>query len=915
MSATGLGGVSISKSTSNKVTLPVLLPKGATIEGTQIPVRITYGPGWSASAGQNPNKGTTGNDGVSFLDIYTGAASKDEHIVKEGTSEVYPWNASSIMAAGYRELVAYYTPSDNLNLRSMHLILPFAYANGGKYKELSKIPTVTATFTLADGRSKTHTFDYSSVSKTFAPNQPAGVDLAYEALGLAKDDKVKSITITYKNADGSPVDGEFAMQAALRYDVMPGTPVGSRLEQKVEFVATLTDGTVVRRGPLQSPKQYDGITAERYDTLIAPQEVPPTVEQVATFLKASGTQVNAGDNRVMVALSNYQSASQLYEFPHSIVVLPLGVKINPNHADSDSYYIRSQRAYTYTVNIPPGEISVFSDDYMGTGHQAILINWKHETLMTKERLVAEFDVVIDKYAPDDLPLDSYGFAKTLTDKMIQRKPTSPIIQETVDLNGDGITGRDIATSHTKYVKNTEHDLKIEKFVKGKLDDEFSKFAYTTPGGSIDYKLVITNTTGENIYKMGFLDVLPTVGDLEVIKNSPRNSAFTPVLSGPITLPSEWASKTEVFYSTESNPKRSDVLYDKVKYSKNAEKHTDPADAVSPLWLKEADVTDWTKIRSFKIELKEGDIWVKGQNLELTFKMTAPESRDADYVIDDTAAGTPAENYSRVLYGKNAAWNSFAMTANGILPTEPERVGVVVLNAGGSVKAEYYIVNTDTKLKDDKQVIDPKTPVDTPYGDVPPAEIAKDGKTYRLVKSDDGRPDLKKGSDPQNGLVERREKVIKYQYELVSGGKVSVKYIIEGTEVTLENPAISEVDSNGNYVVKKENTEIGTPYDTTTMIFQPKRLMKDGKTYELTARKVDPKTDPITGEVKAEDQLIIYEYRLVEEPEAPTPGQPEKPNVSGPKTGDASDIQAHGLLILMSGILIFAMRLKKRREEG
>ncbi|SFE40855.1 hypothetical protein SAMN02910327_01150 [Peptostreptococcaceae bacterium pGA-8] len=151
--------------------------------------------------------------------------------------------------------------------------------------------------------------------------------------------------------------------------------------------------------------------------------------------------------------------------------------------------------------------------------------------------------------------------------------------------------------------------------------------------------------------------------------------------------------------------------------------------------------------------------------------------------------------------------------------------------------------------------------------------------------------------------------------MVSGGKVSVKYIIEGTEVTLENPAISEVDSNGNYVVKKENTEIGTPYDTTTMIFQPKRLMKDGKTYELTARKVAPKTDPITGEVKAEDQLIIYEYRLVEEPEAPTPGQPKKPNVSGPKTGDASDIQAHGLLVLMSGILIFAMRLKKRREEG
>ncbi|MDY3051238.1 MAG: isopeptide-forming domain-containing fimbrial protein [Parvimonas sp.] len=884
MTATGLGGVKISTSTSNKVTVPVLLPKGATLDGNNIAVRATYGPG-ADSTGQNPNKGRTAENGVDFLDVYTGAASSHEYIVKDGTSEEYKWNNARIMAEGYKELVAYYTPSDNINLRSIHILLPFAFKNGGGFKELTKVPTVTATFTLEDGSTKQHVFDYSAVSKTFAPGQPGGLDLAYEALGLKKDDKVKSIKINYKNADGSLVDGEFAIQAALRYDIMPGTAVGSKLEQKVEFVATLKDGTVVRRGPKQAPNQYEGLVAERYDTLIAPQEVPPTVEQVATFMNVIGSEVKSGDNRVYVALSNYQSASELTEYPHSIVVLPLGVKIKENHTDTDKYYIRSQRAYTYTVNIPPGEISIFSDDYMGTGHQAIMVKWNQETLKTKERLVAEFDVTIDKYAPDDLSLQSFGFAKTLTDKMLKRKDTSPIITETTDLNGDGITGRDIATSNTLYVKNTDHDLKIEKFVKGSRDTEFSKFGYTTPGGSIDYKLKITNNTGENIYKLGFLDILPTVGDLEVIKNSPRNSAFTPLLTGPIVLPAEWIDKVVVYYSTETNPTRTDILYEKVKYPTNAYKHEEALGAVAPTWLKESDVTDWKTIRSFKIELNNGDIWAKGQDIEITFKMVAPESTDADYVIMEKVTGNLADKYPRLAYAKNAAWNSFAMTTNGILPTEPERVGVIVLDLRGSVRAEYYIVNTDTKLQDDKQVKDVGTPVDELYSDVPPEEItSKNGKIYRLVKTEENTPLLKNGSDSPSGVVTNVEKVIKYQYELVSGGQVSVKYIIEGTEITLENPVLKEKDENGNYVVKKENTEIGTEYDTTTPDFMPKTLVKDGKTYVLTERKTDPKTDPVTGKVIEEPQLIIYEYKLQSEPvipEDPNPNIPDNPNPNIP----------------------------------
>ena len=111
-----------------------------------------------------------------------------------------------------------------------------------------------------------------------------------------------------------------------------------------------------------------------------------------------------------------------------------------------------------------------------------------------------------------------------------------------------------------------------------------------------------------------------------------------------------------------------------------------------------------------------------------------------------------------------------------------------------------------------------------------------------------------------------------------GGEVVVKYIIEGTEEVLENPAVQEKDADGNYIVKKPGTQVGTAYDTTDETFQPKKLTKNGKTYVLTERKVDPKTDPITGKVTEEKQLIIYEYKLVEEE---TPVDPPKPD---PKPG-------------------------------
>lgn len=88
---------------------------------------------------------------------------------------------------------------------------------------------------------------------------------------------------------------------------------------------------------------------------------------------------------------------------------------------------------------------------------------------------------------------------------------------------------------------------------------------------------------------------------------------------------------------------------------------------------------------------------------------------------------------------------------------------------------------------------------------------------------------------------------------------------------------------------------------------------------LTARKVDPKTDPITGKVTEEKQLIIYEYRLVEDE---TPADPPKPTkttkttkTGSVKTGDSANTAAYagamGLALAALAVLASGKRKKSR----
>src|SRR5690625_4697400 len=200
-----------------------------------------------------------------------------------------------------------------------------------------------------------------------------------------------------------------------------------------------------------------------------------------------------------------------------------------------------------------------------------------------------------------------GVGELITDTILQTDDD--------DLNGNGVTDEPRLKSGNIYTMRGEYNLQTEKYVRGELDNEWSQFGQTVPEGSIDYRLKLTNTTGKDLTKMVLMDVLPSEGDLGITDNFDRGSQFTPTLTGPIVIPTAWENKVDVVYSSAKNPKRNDLTKNTI-WPETTEQLTNPTGATDPNWMTASDVTDWSSIHSFKIELKDSVKWAADEAMTI-----------------------------------------------------------------------------------------------------------------------------------------------------------------------------------------------------------------------------------------------------------------------------------------------------------
>lgn len=491
-------------------------------------------------------------------------------------------------------------------------------------------------------------------------------EFSRESLGLSESDQVLSLKVHYENDDGSLIDGGLNTSLAptdILFSVKKGFE-GTATNKFMQYGFIQGEATPYYRvSPNDTSANW---TADRSVKVVQPENYDPVGRTAIEFSSVKdGNIVQLGKQRVNASLTLDNSSQVRMNGPlNGVILLPKGVTLTaaPNVKYSNAKKVVSENGGSY---------SVITDDYQGTGQQLIKVNWTDKELLFGESVGVAFDVNIAKECPANFNLYMYGFSgdETLNAPKVSGNPAiSDSISEVdkKDLNGDKNTTQTLIKSGKNYKLTKSVDVQTEKLVKGSLDANYSKFGHTVPEGDIFYQLKLMNTTGDDFSKLVLMDVLPSVGDSGITSKVSRGTAFTPSLTGPITLPDEWQDKVTVHYSSAKTPKIDDLTKN-VNYPETTEKLTNASSAVSPNWQTESSVTDWTAIHSFKVELKAGVEWVSGKEILLNFQMKAPSENELSANLLDPNL----EEQTR------AAWNSFAFAVDDLQVVEPEQVGVVI----------------------------------------------------------------------------------------------------------------------------------------------------------------------------------------------------------------------------------------------
>ncbi|SEN91318.1 Cna protein B-type domain-containing protein [Amphibacillus marinus] len=557
------------------------------------------------------------------------------------------------IAGDYREYITWYNIDNNLNLDKLNI--------GGtpRYRP-------TADFPVGIPLVRTPSFNIEAFINgsrvILVENAEINQDYNRGDLGLADDDFVSIVYINFTDApsgmSGLHVNYYFNVEQGYtgtvtnEFDVYGETANGN-------FFGRNSGGNYYGQDPLAGPRS--ATIAPR------PTDQPPIATVGVELLDHTGGYVTAGPNRARVNLSTQSSSTlSMTGSLESVVLLPPGIRLAD--VTNDAFIDADGRSTADSATAMGGNHEILDESFNGSGRQLVKFSWNDRLLRPGNSVFAEIDVEIDESAPGALTFDVYGFSGD--QELAVPSVSNPGVTDTVlqtdsnDLNQDGSTADPRLRSGNVYSISGQYDIQTEKLVRGQLDDDFSQFGRTVPSGSIDYRLILTNMTGRDISYMTLIDVMPSEGDFGITDNAERGSQFTPVLTGPIQVPSEWAGLVDIYYSEAQNPERDDLIRN-TDYPETTTQLTNPADAEAPNWTLEAGVANWSAIHSFKVELSEGTEWIAGEDIIIDFTMQAPLWSDVTPDVLDPDIEPSAR----------AAWNSFAIATDNGQPVEPLRVGV------------------------------------------------------------------------------------------------------------------------------------------------------------------------------------------------------------------------------------------------
>lgn len=591
--------------------------------------------------------------------------------------------AEEIANAGYSWVNMYRKVDSALILEQIHVWEPLRWMNINQpARHYNPIPKTLVRMQVTDLngnflRTETVHVDWnkrqSASPVTGYGGQGGVVILNREDLHLNPGERVSQYEVLYQNPNSNPsIAGDFWGNVVDIYKIKPGTSGTVTNRSWVDFETQ--GGHTYWKDALGGRDNVNSTLGARTARVTPTTQPTPIIDVAVGLKKVDGNVVTAGvpqenggvsekgKNRLSLTLTNRHPSLVEATGPISMsAVLPPGIALNP------------QYDWTVTLTQKDGkEKKTINVDYKNTflslgkdsqGRDVVILTWNapDAKLQVNDSLSLEINVHIANTVDPNFMIEGYGNVGN-PDFTVPAGALDPII-DTTDIDSDGNTTEKLAVAKATYKLADSRDLQIKKLVKGALDQDYSTFGHTTAGGTIDYRLEITNTTGDVIRRMGFMDVLPTIGDTAVTSATQRGSKFRPILTGPIGVPAEWQNKVTVYYTTVAIPSRAD-LYAKVDYPKGASQ-PDAVNAENPNWQTADAIADWSTVTAFKVELNNGANWIPGQGIHMDFQMKAPENPDAA-VVD-----------ASVNEKERAAWNSFSVTTNGLFAVEPEKVGVAL----------------------------------------------------------------------------------------------------------------------------------------------------------------------------------------------------------------------------------------------
>lgn len=384
------------------------------------------------------------------------------------------------------------------------------------------------------------------------------------------------------------------------------------------------------------------LAAPRWANVTENQEAyHPTVTNSIELLEQFKGQIYKGSNKLKVQIVNEPSSvGAVKDNVHSIIYVPKSV-----HFKDLS---------------PQGNIKSIERLNQSAGnHDVYHITWNLEYLAPYESTHQIFDVDITGEL-QDLNLKIFTLLEA-NETFETLAVTNPTIQDTLVVDYDRHTtqslfeSKKMLQSQNHYQMISDYQLEIKKWVKNAQDTFYDTQAHIELDDKIDYKLQLTNRTGKVINQFVLMDILPSIGDRGITDFTQRNSEFDVSLNGPIGVDE---SLFNVFYSTTSSPSRQDL--NDVLTTEGFDVIEDH-DTSNPNWVLAENVTDWSTIQSFKIELKDQQQLSELQDFEFVFqsKITNPD------VVARKLESTP----------NLTAWNSFAVAINGYPAIEPLKVAV------------------------------------------------------------------------------------------------------------------------------------------------------------------------------------------------------------------------------------------------